>query len=155
MRNHRRCGRKHKVYLPADQIDHRRAAALVRYMLIAHHCQALEQLAHKVSGGAGARRGVVQLTRPRARKRNQLLDVFYRQRRMRYQYAGLCGHQHHRGEIAQRIERQPGIQRLIGGKNAVVTEKPGETVDSAIAISLIGLRCWGRVRAYRFAYLTI
>ena len=59
---------------------------------------------------------VVQLARPRFEVSDELRDVVHRQRRRHHQDSRRAGDQRDRREIAQRVERQPLVERRVGGE---------------------------------------
>ncbi len=97
---------EHELHLPADRVDDRRSAALVRHV---HHVDAglqLEELARDVRRRADADGRVVELARVRLGVRDQLLDAGDGNRRVDDEDLRNHRGEAHRHEIALDVERQ-------------------------------------------------
>ena len=80
-----------------------------------------------------ARRAVIQAPRLCARKGDEVLEVFHRQRRMHRQHKWADGRQRHRRKIAQRVIRHFRVHIRING------ERPGAAHHQRITVGR-GLR---------------
>ncbi len=106
---------EHKLHLTANQIRHRRCAALVRHVLGFQARAHLEHLARHVDGCATARRGIRDFVVVGARPGDELFDIVGRHAGVHHQNIGHLGAQRHRIKIAVQVKFDVGVQRLVDG----------------------------------------
>ena len=113
MRQHGRHAAERHVYLSADQIDDRRAAAFIRNMHDVHARQPLQKFRAKMVWRAHTARPRAQVTRFCLRERNQFAHVFRRQLRIGHQQLRHDHDHAHRREIPDRVVGQFVRQQRI------------------------------------------